>query len=80
MSVKTAISIPDPIFEAAEQLAERLGISRSRLYSRAVERFISEYRREDVSERLNAVYNDESARVDPQLQMLQVSLLDAEDW
>jgi metal-responsive CopG/Arc/MetJ family transcriptional regulator len=29
--MKTAISIPDPLFEATEQLARRLGKSRSQL-------------------------------------------------
>lgn len=33
-AMKTAISIPDPIFEAAEGFARRLGMSRSELYAR----------------------------------------------
>ncbi|MEM6753148.1 MAG: ChpI protein, partial [Cyanobacteria bacterium P01_C01_bin.38] len=33
--MKTAISIPDPLFEAAEQFAKRLGLSRSELYAMA---------------------------------------------
>jgi mRNA-degrading endonuclease toxin of MazEF toxin-antitoxin module len=33
--VKTAISIPDPLFDAAERLAKRLRIARSQLYCRA---------------------------------------------
>ena len=38
--VKTAISVPDPVFEEGERLAARLGWSRSQLYATAVERFI----------------------------------------
>ena len=34
LAMKTAISIPYPIFEAAEQLVQQLGISRSHLSSR----------------------------------------------
>jgi len=34
--VKTAISIPDRVFRSAEQLAARLGVSRSELYSKAL--------------------------------------------
>ncbi|HEX9737109.1 MAG TPA: ChpI protein, partial [Thermoanaerobaculia bacterium] len=30
--MKTAISLPDPLFEAAEALAARLSMSRSQLY------------------------------------------------
>jgi len=38
--MKTAISIPDQIFQQAEFLANELGMSRSELYSKAIEAFI----------------------------------------
>jgi len=78
--MKTAISIPDPVFDSAERLAQRLGISRSRLYSEAVERFVTEHRRKNVTDRLDTVYRDEPAGVDPHLQRLQVASTDVEDW
>ena len=37
--MKTAVSIPDTVFKSAERLAERLGVSRSELYARAVEAY-----------------------------------------
>ena len=37
--MKTAVTIPDPVFKAAEKLAKRLGVSRSELYARAVAEF-----------------------------------------
>jgi metal-responsive CopG/Arc/MetJ family transcriptional regulator len=80
MFMKTAISIPDSVFEAAEQLAQRLGMSRSRLYSEAVEQFVADHRRRDTTDRLNAIYRDEPARVDTPLQTLQTTSLDSEDW
>ncbi|MGB5163274.1 MAG: hypothetical protein WBP10_12940 [Thermoanaerobaculia bacterium] len=78
--MKTAISIPDSVFEAAERLAQRLGISRSHLYAKAVDRFVADHSRQDVTERLNEIYSDEAARVDPHLEALQVASLDSEDW
>ena len=80
MQVKTAISIPDPIFEAAEQLAEQLGISRSRLYSQAVERFVADHRVRDVTEQLNSLYGETPAEIDPLLLAMQTSVLDDEGW
>lgn len=80
MFMKTAISIPDSVYEAAEELAHRLGISRSHLYATAVERYLSEHSQQEVIERLNQVYRGESARVDPILESLQVATLDLEDW
>ena len=80
MDMKTAISIPDSIFDAAEETAKRLGISRSRLYTKAIERFIAEVRRCDVTERLDEIYGEQQARIDPLLQSLQLASLEGEDW
>ncbi|HEV8244991.1 MAG TPA: ribbon-helix-helix protein, CopG family [Polyangiaceae bacterium] len=38
--MKTAISIPDELFERAEREAKRLRISRSELFARAVREFL----------------------------------------
>lgn len=54
--VKTAISLPDDLFEAAEALAGRLGLSRSQLYATALARFVAEQQRAGLTARLNAVY------------------------
>jgi len=79
MDMKTAISIPDPVFEAAEELAHRLGMSRSRLYAEAIDRYVAEHRTQDVTERLDEVYRSEPAQVDSLLQALQLASLDNED-
>ena len=71
MKMKTTISIPDALFKAAERLAKRLGIPRSRLYSRAIERYVSEAERPDVTALLNKIYQNESSELDPVLEALQ---------
>lgn len=38
--MKTAVSIPDPLFEAAERLARRRGVRRSQLYVEALQRLL----------------------------------------
>ena len=81
--MKTAISIRDDIFEAAERTATTLGISRSELYARAVAEFVSLYSGERVTERLNAVYSDDesSSALDEGLAALQFhSLSDKDKW
>ena len=54
--MKVGISVPDPLFRQAESVARRLGIPRSQLYARALERFLRQQRRPEVTERLDAVY------------------------
>jgi metal-responsive CopG/Arc/MetJ family transcriptional regulator len=45
--VKVAISIPDRIFDAAEQYAHRRGISRSQVYAQALALFMAEQESDD---------------------------------
>lgn len=73
MQMKTAISIPDPVFRAAEHLAARLGVSRSELYCRALRELIGQHEEAAITDKLNQVYGspEGSSGLDPQLAMLQ---------
>lgn len=78
--MKTAISLPDPLFAAVEELSERLGVSRSELFQRAMERLLGEYDERRVTEALNAVYASEPSGVDPVLSRMQAASLGREEW
>lgn len=56
--MKTAVSIPDEIFSAAEKTAQRLGIPRSQLFAKALEEFIRNHNKDHVTEQLNRVYKN----------------------
>ena len=75
--MKTAISIPDSLFESADALAERLGVSRSALYARALEAFLADQRRGAVTRRLDAVYEREPtyAKLDSEIARMQAATL-----
>lgn len=80
--MKTAISIPDPLFEAAERLARRRGTSRSQLYAEALAAYLERHQEDDVTERLNAIYgaDPELSKLDPVLEQMQYRSLPKEDW
>ncbi|HYM10492.1 MAG TPA: hypothetical protein VEU62_07165 [Bryobacterales bacterium] len=78
--MKTAISIPDPLFRTAERASRRLGVSRSRLYAQAVESFLKSHRAQGVKEALDEVYRSESSAVDPALEAMQAASLPRRDW
>ena len=78
--MKTAISIPDPIFKLADELARRLDMSRSELYARAVDAYILSHRYEAVTEALNAVYATEDSALDPTTARLQFASLPKDEW
>jgi predicted transcriptional regulator len=54
--VKTAVSLPDELFEAAERLAARFGWGRSQLYAYALEAFLARSGEDEVTAGLDEVY------------------------
>jgi metal-responsive CopG/Arc/MetJ family transcriptional regulator len=71
--MKTAISIPDRVFRSAEELAARLSVSRSELYSNALAEFIEKHKNDLTTSRLNEVYakNREPSTLEPEIALLQ---------
>jgi hypothetical protein len=65
--VKTAVSIPDALFDAADQLAARLGVSRSELYARALATVIAQEGDDVLTARLDALYSLQGSALDPVL-------------
>ncbi len=78
--MKTAISLPDPVFEEAEALARQLGISRSELYTKALKAYLRKYNHNQILNKLNQVYSKESSELDPVLAKMQFMSLPREDW
>ena len=79
--MKTAISLPDDLFEAAEKMARRLKISRSELYQRAIAHFLQQQSSDIVRESLDRVYSKKSNRgLDPMVRALSEKIIMEEDW
>ena len=78
--MKVAISLPDPVFQAAEQLAKRLKKPRSRLYAEAIAEYIDARGGRSITEHLNAVYSAHSSAVDKGFQKAQLHILSNETW
>ena len=54
--MKTAISIDEALLKQADETSRLMGLSRSRLFARAVGDFLERQRREQMLLRLNEVY------------------------
>jgi len=79
--MKTAISVPDDVFEAAEAAARRTGMSRSQFFVEAVKLFLKTHGGRGVTERLNEVYGGTASTVDPVLQRMQLASTSSdEEW
>ena len=56
--MKTAISLDDKLLEEADETAKQIGVSRSRLFSLAMEEYLRQHRNRQILESLNRVYTD----------------------
>lgn len=78
--MKTAISVPDRIFDEAEQLAERLEVSRSQLYTDAMVEYLTRHHPDTVTERLNEVLESVSPDEDRFVTETGGSILEQVEW
>ncbi len=78
--MKTAISIPDELFESAEQFAQRRGLSRSELYTTALRKYLQEHRSEAITQQLDALYSEEASTLDPAFVRAQTQAVPKDEW
>ena len=78
--MKTAISIPDPLFRAAERAAKRQKVSRSRFYAKAVAAYLKSQGDKSIKEALDAVYATEDSFLDPVIARIQSLSIGREEW
>lgn len=63
--MKTAVSLPDELFEEAERLARRLGRSRSRLYRDALAEYVAKHDPDDLTHRIDDALIAAGDSIDP---------------
>ena len=62
--MKVAISVPDRVHRAADRVARRMRVPRSRIYVKAMEAFLAATSEEDITRRLDEVYAAEAGLAD----------------
>jgi len=78
--MKTAISIPDYLFEVIEETAKKMGVSRSKLFSLAVKEFLKDHNPKNVTASLNECYKKNSSKLDKSIESAQLSSISKEEW
>lgn len=78
--MKVAVSIPDPIFEAAEHLAKQRDIPRSQLFAEALAEYLESRNSDDVTAQLNEIYRLEPTALDEALTKAQFDSIAHETW
>ena len=60
--MKTAISIPDDLFQEAEKLAQDLDLTRSALYARALREHLEKSKNAAITAQINAALAEDGPR------------------
>jgi len=78
--MKTALSIPDDVFEGAERLARRTKKSRSQLFSDAVREYIARHAPEEVAEAMDRVCAEVGHPTDKFVSLAARRVLERNEW
>ena len=78
--MKTAISIPTPLFRKAERLARRLKKSRSQIYREAVSDYVERHDPEAITAALDAVHRAPDSESDSFVRQAGRSILESTEW
>jgi metal-responsive CopG/Arc/MetJ family transcriptional regulator len=78
--MKTAVSIPDEIFQGAERLARRTRKSRSQLFSDAVREYVARHAPEHVTDTMNRVCDEVQSPKDEFVASAARRILERNEW
>lgn len=78
--MKTAISLPDAVFHAAERQAKRAQKSRSQLYADAISEYLSRHSPDEVTDAMNRVVDQLDQASDPFVLAAAQSVLARNEW
>ena len=78
--MKTAISLPAPLFKKADRLAKRLGKSRSKLYQEAVAEYVAHHSPRSITEAIDRVVDLVASPPDPFVRRAAQRMLMRVEW
>lgn len=78
--MKTAISMPNEIYEAAERLARQTKKSRSRLYGDALKEYLARHAPDEVTEAMNRACDEIGEAKDPFVASAAHRALERSEW
>jgi metal-responsive CopG/Arc/MetJ family transcriptional regulator len=78
--MKTAVSIPDELFEAAEKQAAKENTSRSHLYATALAEYLRRERGMAITKEMNLALEEIDQTPDPAWEAVQIAALKRSEW
>ena len=78
--MKTAVSIPDEVFDEAERLARRMKRPRSEIYSRALAEYVARHAPDRVTEAMNRTLAEINEPTDDFFRAASRRVLEHSEW
>jgi metal-responsive CopG/Arc/MetJ family transcriptional regulator len=78
--MKTAVSIPDDVFDEAERLARRMRKSRSQLFSNALAEYVARHAPDSVTEAMDRVCAEIDPETDAFVSAVSRRILECSEW
>jgi len=78
--MKTAVSIPDDVFERAERLARRTKRSRSRIFSEALREYLARHSPDEITNAMNKACAEIGDTRDPFVAEAARRILERAEW
>jgi metal-responsive CopG/Arc/MetJ family transcriptional regulator len=78
--MKTAVSIPNEVFERAERLARRARKSRSQVFSSALREYLARHAPDEVTEAMDRVCSAVGEQRDPFVARAAQQTLERSEW
>ena len=78
--MKTAVSVPNEVFERADRLAKQLEVSRSELYSRALREYLARHSADEVTQALDHLCEELDTSSDEFVREASRRVLEATEW
>lgn len=78
--MKTAISVRDSLFQKAEKYAKDAKMSRSQLFSNAVEEYLAKREKEDLIAKINRACEKVDTSLEPAIRQYQSQNIKREKW
>ncbi len=78
--MKVAVSVPDDVFEEAEQLTRRMKRSRSEVYSRALAEYVARHAPDRVTDAMDRVLSEIGEQADQFVRAASRRVLKRADW
>ncbi len=78
--MKTAISVPNDVFQLSEKLAKKLKVSRSAVFAMGVKKLAEEHDEDEIIRQINRVCEKVDTSVDPVLFQMTMLSLPKDEW